>query len=161
MKNKTPEREKAIDLKILAISDTHLGEDTSILTFPHGRQLLWRILREFFGGPKDDPGDKYNGKFNIDELILVGDIPDTALSSRSQIITHTSAFIQTLGSAANVGKGIYIPGNHDHTLWSDYRDKKYGKPPSTCSTLPKCDLIVNNNHEFNNPASNDLLSIYF
>ena len=119
MKNRMPERKEAIDLQILAISDTHVGEDSSILTFPQGRQLLWQTLREFFGGPRENPTDTYNGKFNIDELILLGDIPDTALSSRSQIITHTNALIQMLGSAANVGTGIYVPGNHEHTLWTD------------------------------------------
>jgi metallophosphoesterase superfamily enzyme len=31
-------------LKLLAISDTHLGEETSLLSFPRGLQQLWRIL---------------------------------------------------------------------------------------------------------------------
>jgi hypothetical protein len=32
------------DLKILAISDTHLGEDSSLLSYAHGRQHLWKVL---------------------------------------------------------------------------------------------------------------------
>ena len=136
-------------LRFLAISDTHLGEDTSLLTFPQGRQHLWRTLREFFGEPKKNPEDDYNEPFTVQELILIGDIPDTALSSRSQIITHTNAFVQTLGSAANVEKCIYIPGNHDHTLWTAYtcgkkvkkKDKKK-KVVKRYITGPEGDLIV-------------------
>jgi len=81
-----------VRLKILAISDTHLGEETSLLSFPHGRQHLWRTLRRQFGSDE---------KVDLEEMILLGDIPDRTLSSTSQIITHTNAFIQMLGSAAD------------------------------------------------------------
>lgn len=33
-------------LKLLAVSDTHLGEETSLLSFPRGLQHLWTTLRE-------------------------------------------------------------------------------------------------------------------
>ncbi|KKN04177.1 hypothetical protein LCGC14_1100150 [marine sediment metagenome] len=147
-----------MNLRFLAISDTHLGEDTSLLTFPQGRQHLWRTLREVFGEKKEKPEDEYNGKFIIQELILIGDIPDTALSSRSQTITHTNAFIQTLGSVANVEKCIYIPGNHDHTLWTQYRRRKKGKKPFI--TDSEGDLIVKDSKAQNRPASDHLLSIF-
>ena len=35
-------------LKFLTISDTHLGEDCSLLAFPDGRWHLWRALRGAF-----------------------------------------------------------------------------------------------------------------
>jgi len=105
-------------LKILAISDTHLGEDTSLLSFPDGRRHLWRILREYLGN-----GDK----FEVDELILIGDIPDRALSSTSQIITNTNAFVKTMGSVADIKKSVFVIGNHDHTLWTNYLIKREGK----------------------------------
>ncbi len=151
-----------MELKILAISDTHLGEDTSLLTFPHGRQHLWRTLREVFGEKREKPEDEHKKQFTIQKLILIGDIPDTALSSRSQIITHTNAFIETLGSAANVEKCIYVPGNHDHTLWTMYRCRKKGKLGEKPYTNgPEGDLIVDNSVAKKLPASEDLLSIFF
>lgn len=106
-------------LKFLAISDTHLGEETSILSFPHGRQHLWRVLRPPFGSDVFDANNKE--KLEIDEMILMGDIPDRTLSSTSQIITHTNDFVGMLGSLAKIKKGIYIPGNHDHTIWTGYQ----------------------------------------
>lgn len=48
------------DLKILAISDTHLGEDSSLLSYPHGRQHLWEVLQDTLGG---------GVKFNVEELV--------------------------------------------------------------------------------------------
>lgn len=106
-----------MDLELLAISDTHLGEETSLLCFPHGRWALWRALRELFGEGAA-----------VNELVLLGDIPDRTLSSTAQIVTQTNAFMQTLGSALDIKKAIYVPGNHDHTLWSSYAR---GRSPTT------------------------------
>ena len=80
-----------MNLKFLAISDTHLGEGCSQLSFPHGRQHLWRELRRAFSEKEDEP-------FDIDEVVLVGDIVERTLASTSQIITHGSAFAQMLGT---------------------------------------------------------------
>jgi hypothetical protein len=113
-------------LKLMALSDTHVGEDTSILSFPHGRQTLWAALRRAFGEP--DPTDPGKTKaFWVDEMILMGDIADRTLSSTSEIITHANALVDTLGSAAMVGKAVYVPGNHDHTIWTDYARPRFGK----------------------------------
>jgi len=49
-------------LKFLAISDTHLGEDCSLLSFPHGRQLLCRELRRAFS---DGLKQVFHGNANI------------------------------------------------------------------------------------------------
>lgn len=92
--------EKTMQLEFLAISDTHLGEETSILSFPHGRQHLWRVLRPPFGSDEFDKDNKE--KLEVEEMILLGDIPDRTLSSTSQIITHTNNFIGTLGSLAGL-----------------------------------------------------------
>jgi len=79
------ERGKRImKLKILAISDTHLGEETSLLSYPIGVQHLWKVLRQTFS---DNPEEK----FDVEEMILLGDIPDRALASH-----HKLLFIQVL-----------------------------------------------------------------
>src|SRR5947209_20260056 len=99
-------------LKYLTISDTHLGEDTSLLCFPQGRARLCNALREMFGGVEP--------KIVVDELILLGDIPDRALSATSQIMTQTHAFLRALAEVLAVRRVVYVPGNHDHTLWTSY-----------------------------------------
>lgn len=139
-------------LRFLALCDLHLGEDTSILSFPHGRQHLWTVLRSQFGSGKE---------FEVEELLLLGDIPDRTLSSTSQMITHTNAFIQTLGSAANIKKGIYVPGNHDHTLWRDYYKRCYGKEYGSIKQLTG-DLVVKQGERCDEKDSaTELLFIFF
>ena len=116
-------------LRFLAISDTHLGEDTSVLCFPHGRRRLWTALHELFG---DCP--------EVDDLILLGDVPDRTLSSTSQIITQTNAFMQTLASALEIRRIVYLPGNHDHTIWTDYAHARHGQ--GVASTAVTGEAIV-------------------
>ncbi|MFW9882609.1 MAG: metallophosphoesterase, partial [Candidatus Thorarchaeota archaeon] len=143
-----------MDLKLLAISDTHLGEDTSFLSFPLGLKHLCDMLLREFGNNSE--------KFTIDELILLGDISDTALSSTSQFITQTNAFIQVLGNVANIKKTVYIPGNHDHTLWTEYMRLKHGDPDKVFYvTHPKGELIIENGVLKNFPGCELLATIFY
>ena len=108
-------------LKLLAISDTHLGEETSLLSFPRGLQQLWRTLAEdteFWTPifPDFDPEEKVR----VEDLVLVGDVTDRTLSSTSQISANTHAFAMMLGDAIEIERAVYVPGNHDHTLWTGY-----------------------------------------
>ncbi|MFX1503678.1 MAG: metallophosphoesterase [Promethearchaeota archaeon] len=142
-------------LKFLAISDTHLGEDTSVLTFPQGREHLLKSLQTAFGNGED---------LEIEELILVGDTGDTALASFSQVITHVNAFIQTLRSSFDIKKVVYVPGNHDHTLWTDYMNLRYGENSDHHITPPEGEFILKNSEVqcLENPkACNNLLTIFF
>lgn len=142
-----------MELKILAISDTHSGEGTSLLSFTKGRQKLWKSLRDAFG---EGPEKK---SFKVEDLILIGDIPDRCISSTNQIIEHTSALIKTLGSAASVTNGIYIPGNHDHTLWTGYIDKKYGL--KTAISKPEGELLVDKGGIVDLNSAEELVEIFF
>jgi hypothetical protein len=110
-------------LKYLALSDTHLGEDTSLLGFPPGRRHLGAALRELFSAGQ--------ARVEVDELILLGDIPDRALSSTAQILTQTHAFMHALAEALRVRRIVYVPGNHDHTLWTAYDRARAGGPIGT------------------------------
>ncbi|MGO9569613.1 MAG: metallophosphoesterase [Desulfomonilaceae bacterium] len=141
-------------LKLLVISDTHLGEPTSLLSYPQGLWHLWENLRTLFNGSTKDP-------LEIDELILLGDIPDRTLSSTSEIITHTNAFIQTLGSAANINKGVYVPGNHDHTLWTKYVLGKSASRKKWDITKPAGERLIGPDDY--NPAdyAKELLTVFF
>ncbi len=140
-------------IEILAISDTHLGEDCSLLSFPQGRQRLWEVLHKILGGGR---------KFTVKEVILLGDIPDRTLSSTSQIIADTNAFMETVGSVANVKKGVYIPGNHDHTIWTKYRKGRYGDKTGHMITTPEGELIVEEGIPTNDSDEvKNLLSLFF
>src|SRR5215208_3984792 len=113
-------------LSLLAVSDTHLGEETSLLSFPRGLQHLWQTLSEDegyegFWQPVFGEGLKRGEKVEVEELVLVGDIPDRTLSSTSQISSSTHAFSMMLASALEVKKAVYVPGNHDHALWTGFR----------------------------------------
>lgn len=142
-------------LKMLAISDTHLGEETSLLCFPHGRQHLWKTMHEVFDYPYDE-------RILVEKLILLGDIPDRTLSSTSQIITHTNAFIQMIGSAADVRKGVYIPGNHDHTIFTDYLRRRRGKKNQYGITGIEGDPLVEKGRRASDHESEmELLSLFF
>lgn len=151
-----------MELQVLAISDTHLGEDHSLLSFPHGRRHLWKILRLVFGSDitcigTPDPHSQGN-RFKVDELILLGDIADRTLSSTSQVIANTNAFCSMLASAAQVKKLIYLPGNHDHTLWTDYITQK---EENTCRYSGDHTLLKMNNGKFDqDPDAASLLEIF-
>lgn len=140
-------------LRFLVISDTHLGEDTSVLGFPSGRRRLWEAVRDLFGAGKDGTP--------VDELILLGDIPDRTLSSTRQILSDTNALMQTLGSALDVRRMVYVPGNHDHTLWTDYDEARHptpiGSTPLDGELIVKQGAVVEGALE----ASKTLLSLFF
>jgi hypothetical protein len=87
-------------LKLLAISDTHLGEETSLLSFPRGLQQLWRTLAKdkvFWGPifPDFDPDERVQ----VEDLVLLGDIPDRTLSSTSQIFSSSASQLLVLPEA--------------------------------------------------------------
>ena len=112
-------------LKLLAMSDTHVGEWTSLLTYGAGRQHLWKTFRDTFGAEFDRDSD---GRLQVDELVLIGDIPDRTLSTTWQITQACSALMATLGSALDVAKVVYVPGNHDHTMWTSFQHSLGGDP---------------------------------
>jgi len=148
-------------LRFLAISDTHLGEDCSLLSFPHGRQHLWRELRRAFS----EDGD-LGEPFQVDEVVLLGDILERALASTSQIITHGNAFVQMLGSACRAKRAVWVVGNHEYALWTEYLSRRLGldpgRRPTPTITGGEGELIVEHGKRCDmNGAAEDILSIFF
>ena len=139
-----------MDLKLLAISDTHLGEDTSLLDYPEGRHHLLEVLRGALG----------HGA-NVGELILVGDIPDRTLSSTREIERQTSALSKELRAVLRIERVVYLPGNHDHTLWSDLvRARSGGRETHGC-TSPSGLPLVERGVLCGGPSCIDLLRLFF
>lgn len=99
-----------MSIPLIALSDTHLGEPTSLLEFAEGRTRLSEALRKLVSDHSDDG--------TVDEVVLIGDIPDRTLASHAQIQKSTRALIELLTSSLKPKRIVYVPGNHDHTLWS-------------------------------------------
>jgi len=118
----------------------------------------------------------------VDEVILLGDIVERCLASTSQIITHTNAFVQTLGSAARIRRATYLIGNHEYAIWTDYLSRRMrlaprehsransedhsqvdpGRPPTPTITGPQGEMIVEHGKRCDvNGAAEDILSIFF
>jgi hypothetical protein len=153
-------------LKLLAISDTHLGEETSLLSFPRGIQHVWTTLADdpdFWRPVFPDFVPDFEGgkKVEVEELVLVGDIPDRTLSSTSQISAHTHAFAMMLGSALDIEKAVYVPGNHDHTLWTSLAEaNRSSGDGSSGITNPGGELLVEGG-VCSDEAAEEILSILF
>ncbi len=111
-------------LKILALSDLHLGEPESVLFNSEDRfNLIDITIRKIIEISK---GDKIfdNG---IEQLVLIGDIVDLSVASDEEAYKNAKVFLISLLDKVNIDKIIYIPGNHDHHLWVELLKKEYGK----------------------------------
>jgi hypothetical protein len=147
-------------LKYLVISDTHVGEPNSLLSFPRGLQELWFALRTNFANEGDDP---LVTPIEVEDLILLGDIPDRTLSSTSQIQTQTGALVRTLLSAVKPKKLVYVMGNHDHTLWTNYLagSPEPGEDVWGASKARGQNIIKPELGRKQSPKVEELLSIFF
>ena len=99
------QKEKTRDSgKIVAISDTHFGDDSELLS---DTSLVDRFMEALADrGP-------------ISELILLGDILDLWMKTTVPALKHARYFIDSLSQLPNVRKIVYIPGNHDHQMFID------------------------------------------
>lgn len=141
-------------LKILAISDTHLGNSVSLLSSSRGRQHLGETLRRWLFP---------HGEAEIDELILVGDILDRAWAPLPEVRTCARDFIETLRDVAAIGRVVYLVGDHDHTLWTAYREKRLrGESDPRGLTGPRGDTLVEGGRRRDESGNAmELLSIFF
>lgn len=90
--------------KIIAISDTHFGDKTQML---NDERLVDRFMEALADrGP-------------IAEIILLGDILDLWMKTTVPAMRQARYFIDQLSQLTNVGKVLYVPGNHDHQMFLD------------------------------------------
>jgi hypothetical protein len=80
-----------------------------------------------------------SGRVHVDELILIGDIPDSCLAGYMKRGVTTSVLFNQLRDVLSVGKVVYLPGNHDHTLWSSYRLER---PGQSFVTEPRGEVLL-------------------
>jgi UDP-2,3-diacylglucosamine pyrophosphatase LpxH len=108
---KTPLPEAVAD-RLVVVSDTHFGNDYGALGTADNRKRLTEGLREL--------GD-------IDELVLLGDIFDFWTTSFSDALEQARELVGALLKLENVGRIIYIPGNHDHHVVRLYYEEEVMK----------------------------------
>lgn len=110
-------------INTVAMSDLHLGEETSVLNFfiydnrgkkirQKGEPVVNKIIQEL---QRVKMGEN-NGE-KIKYLILVGDLFDLSLSIFKESIENVQMFLRKICDSETVEKIIYLPGNHDHHIW--------------------------------------------
>ena len=88
-------------LKYLCISDTHLGEATSIVSYKEGCRHLAEVIRVHLGDGE---------KVEVEQLILLGDIPERSHVAPDEMLASTHGFMEALADAVSFEKAIYMPG---------------------------------------------------
>lgn len=112
-------------VKYVCLSDFHLGSPTALLTdTPEGfsDKNATAELRDAFskafvatlaalnGAAADTPG-----------VVLLGDVFDLSLGTPKSSIDNFDKLLKSLaeaGAQEQVGDFVFIPGNHDHELWT-------------------------------------------
>ena len=111
-------------LKLMALSDLHLGEPEGVLFNSEDSFNLIDItinkIIELSRGDKD-----FNS--GIEQLILIGDIIELSEATDEEAYINTKFFLTTLLKKVEIDKIIYVPGNHDHHLWVELLKKERGK----------------------------------
>lgn len=128
----SPER---IADRVVVVSDTHFGNDYSALRTPANRGRLIDAVR-------------YLG--DVDELVLLGDLYDFWTTGLSDALEESRDFMARLLSLENVGRIVYVPGNHDHRIVRLYHDEQTSRalrsgsleqPPLTIPPVADCPVL--------------------
>jgi UDP-2,3-diacylglucosamine pyrophosphatase LpxH len=99
-----PSAESKAD-RVVVISDTHFGDPFDVLTSSHTVEALVECLQ---------------GLGHIDELVLLGDVFDFWKSPMDEAMNRGRRFMSALYMMDNVGRMVYVPGNHDHHVFRLY-----------------------------------------
>jgi hypothetical protein len=111
----------------LCLSDLHLGADTAILTDtpevpPHLHKVSADPLREALGQALTatlEFLDHGAAQPSAPSLVLLGDIMDFSLGTPAEAIASFDRLLKAMSPLRNrLGPTIFLPGNHDHELWT-------------------------------------------
>ena len=124
-----------------------------MLSYPQGYHHLRNVILEHLGDGE---------KVEVEQLILLGDIPERSHATPDEMLSSTHGFMESLAEAVTFQKVVYTPGNHDHTLWTKYCEKLYGEEILGCITAPTGDSVVRNGlREDANDSAGEILSTIF
>lgn len=104
-----PEKPEMVADRVVVISDAHFGNDYSALADPSNRKKLIDCIR-------------YLG--DVDEVVLLGDLFDFWTTSLPDALEESRDFLSVLFRLDNVGRVVYVPGNHDHRVVRLYHDER-------------------------------------
>jgi hypothetical protein len=108
----------------MCLSDLHLGDSRSVLSSPSTVESVVRRLASLAGGP-------VGGRPEVDTLVLNGDIWEECVPSdmgevvgiyQKSVVEASARFFGSLLDAVDVRRVVWIPGNHDLSLWRLYND---------------------------------------
>ena len=100
----------------MCLSDLHLGDPRSELSDPAASARVAARLAEVSGG-------------EVGTLVLNGDVWDECVPANPEVLRGglaasvldaSRAFFENLLGRIRVGRVVYVPGNHDLSLWSWY-----------------------------------------
>ncbi len=134
-------------IKVLALSDLHLGEEECLLNICEGKKNVIQTTVE-----KITELSKGNGEFEsgIESLILIGDIVELSEAKDKQAYETTKFFLSSLLSKVSVREIVYLVGNHDHHLWVEALKQSQGKEhykdcmPKTKTFIDDPEIFVKN-----------------
>ena len=98
--------------RVVVISDTHIGDPFEVLTSHRAIDALTQAI---------------NGLGRIDELVLLGDIFDFWQAPVAEVLAKSRDLMAALFSLENVGRMVYLPGNHDHHVCRVYHAEQLAK----------------------------------
>jgi len=145
------------------MSDLHLGEEDSVLTNltvgkpvpePKGPGPCTLALVNYLHAIKIT----LNQGKPIPFLILNGDILELATSTYPISTTYFRLFLTELAKRKLFDRLIYLPGNHDHGLWSLIRDSHFVESLSRQSASTR-QLKVEHVTDLSIPRQSPLLSL--
>lgn len=126
-------------MKLAILSDLHLGDDhCSLVSMKRTGEVTLAETRfsqlcEVLRGQSDRA---YN------YLVLLGDVLDFSIASYADAYTAGRVFFQALARQRLFEDVIYLPGNHDYSLWQSVQHElnvvshvSAGRPPSNKSTI--------------------------
>ena len=99
--------------KLVALSDFHLGHESCMLRNEGSTEGLNKVINSIItniNGPKIQ---------QIETLVLIGDIIDTALSKANEMCEAAGNFFRELTNKIEIAKIVILPGNHDRILLKD------------------------------------------
>ena len=107
-------------LKLLCVSDLHLGEKYTFLDYrskwnQNNREAFHRF-REGAFTLADSVSDS-ESVIEVDELVLLGDIFELATATITTAADAGRVFFNWLFQWVHPGKIVFVPGNHDHVFW--------------------------------------------
>jgi len=131
-----------MNLLFVSLSDLHLGEEDSLLT------------NLAIGKPEPEPQAPapclialinylhaikrwVNEGRPIPFLVLNGDVLELALADYASAVAVLRGFLFELAKRRICEKIVYVPGNHDHALWSLIRDTAFMQSMSRQQEIPK------------------------